>query len=270
MERIKPKVNILVSFFLILVIFSGCSSSNDPETQEWTLAWSDEFTGESGTLPNSNYWNLDIGTDWGNAQLEYDTDRPENVSLDGNGNLVITAIKENYESRSYTSARITTKDKFEQTYGKIEARIKMPYGAGIWPAFWMLGADIDDVGWPQCGEIDIMEFRGQEPSTIHGSLHGPGYSGGQPKTKRYDLTAARFDTDFHTFAVEWGNDFIRWYVDGNLYQSVSPGDVNGEWVFDHDFFIILNLAVGGNYVGWPNDQTVFPQQMTIDYVRVYK
>lgn len=146
----------------------------------------------------------------------------------------------------------------------------MPWGPGIWPAFWLLGADVETVGWPQCGEIDIMEYRGQETSTVHGTVHGPGYSGGQAITKRFDLTQARFDTDYHLFAVEWGGDYIDFYVDETLYQTITPDDLTGPWVFNHPFYIILNVAVGGNYVGWPTSDTPFPQTMFVDYVRVYK
>ena len=145
----------------------------------------------------------------GNNQLEYDTDRPENVSLDGQGNLAITARREAYMGRPFTSARIKTDGLFEQTYGRFEGRILMPWGPGIWPAFWLLGGNCEASPWPQCGEIDIMEYRGQEPTTIHGSVHGPGYSADQAVTKRFDLPQDRFDKDFHIFAVEWGPDYNR-------------------------------------------------------------
>ena len=255
---------------LALVAFNSCSDTSGPEERNWQLVWQDEFDGPAGQSPDSTRWTYDIGTDWGNAQLEYDTDRPENVSLDGNGNLAITARRESYMGSAFTSARIKTQGLFEQTYGRFEARIRMPWGPGIWPAFWLLGADIETVGWPECGEIDIMEYRGQETSTVHGSVHGPGYSGGQAITQRFDLTQARFDTDYHLFAVEWGGDYIDFYVDETLYQTITPDDLTGNWVFNHPFFIILNVAVGGNYVGWPTSGTPFPQTMFVDYVRVYK
>jgi len=184
--------------------------------------------------------------------------------------LHITALQEDYEGSGYTSARILTKGLYKKTYGRYEARIKLPWGKGLWPAFWLLGGDIDQVGWPQCGEIDVMEYVGQEPTIIHGSVHGPGYSGGSAITKSYTLENDRFDTDFHVFGIEWGPDYINFYVDDVLYNQITPDDVTGDWVYDHDFFIILNLAVGGDFVGSPNENTVFPQTMLVDYVRVYQ
>lgn len=179
-------------------------------------------------------------------------------------------MKESFEGSSYTSARILTKGKFEQTYGRVEARIRLPYGQGIWPAFWMLGADIDTNPWPAAGEIDIMEFRGQNPTTILGSIHGPGYSGGEAISKSYTLVNDRFDTGFHVFGIEWGPEYVNYYVDDVLYNQITPADVTGEWIFNKPFYMLINLAVGGDFVGSPNSETVFPQTMLIDYVRVYK
>ena len=254
----------------MLVAFAGCDDDNGIEERNWQLVWQDEFDGPAGQSPDPAKWTYDIGTDWGNAQLEFDTDRPENVSLDGEGNLAIIARKESYAGSAFTSARITTKGLFEQAYGRYEARMKMPWGPGLWPAFWLLGGNIDLVSWPQCGEIDVMEYRGQEPHLIHGSVHGPGYSGGAAITKSYGFTNGRFDVGFHIFAVEWGEGYIDFFVDDVLYQRITPDDVTGEWVYDHPFYIILNVAVGGNYVGFPTDQTNFPQTMLVDWVRVYK
>lgn len=278
MSNFKIILTRFVQLVFISIFFMYCDESTGPQERQWSLVWQDEFNGGAGQSLDTTKWNFDIGDGtlyglppgWGNAQLEYDTDRPENVSLDGQGNLKIVAKKESYMGSAYTSARITTKGLFEKAYGRFEARLKLPWGQGLWPAFWMLGNDIDDVGWPTCGEIDIMEYRGQETSRVHGSLHGPGYSGGNPVTDHYDLANARFDLDFHVFAVEWGTDYIDFYVDDTRYQSVKRGDVPGEWVYDHPFFIILNVAVGGNYVGLPDASTVFPQTMLVDYVRVYE
>ena len=244
-------------------------NSDNTGPAEWQLVWEDEFDGAAGEIPNPVFWGFDVGTDWGNQQLEYDTDRPENAQLDGNGHLAIIARKEFYQGQSYTSARITTIDRFEPTYGRFEARIHLPTGQGIWPAFWLLGANIGSVGWPVSGEIDVMEYRGQEPSIVHGSLHGPGYSAGNAVTSQFVL-AGRFDNEFHTFKVEWAPGSIDWYVDDTLFQSVQPSEVPGQWVFDHPFFLILNVAVGGGFVGPPDSTTTFPQTMLVDWVRVYQ
>ena len=170
----------------------------------------------------------------------------------------------------YTSARITTQAKFEQAYGRFEARIKLPTGKGIWPAFWLLGNDCDVNPWPACGEIDIMEYLGDQPTTVFGTVHGPGYSGANGITKEYNLTNDRFDNGFHIFGIEWGPDYINFYVDDVLYNQITPNDVPGDWVFDQPFFIIMNLAVGGNFGGPPNENTVFPQTLLVDYIRVYQ
>lgn len=270
--------NYLIYSFLcagMMISLSHCKTDDGQtiEKRNWQLVWSDEFDGTAGAAPDNSKWAFDTGTGdngWGNQELEYYTSRPENIALDGNGNLVITAKKEAYSGAAYTSARIKTQGLFMQAYGRFEARIKTPYGPGIWPAFWMLGDNVATTGWPSCGEIDIMELRGQEPNIIHGTVHGPGYSGGAAITQSYGFTNDRFDTDFHLFAVEWGENYLDFYVDDILYKHLTPDDVTGAWVFDHPFFVILNLAVGGNYVGYPVSQTPFPQQMTVDYVRVYQ
>ncbi|PLX30802.1 MAG: glycosyl hydrolase family 16 [Ignavibacteria bacterium] len=268
----KPTLLQSATIMLILLFAgAGCGDdTSDPGSTQWRMVWEDTFDGPAGQPPDSTKWDHDVGTDWGNAQLEYDTDRPENASLDGEGHLVIVAKKESYRGQPYTSARIVTRGLFERAYGRYEARIQLPYGQGLWPAFWLLGTNIETVGWPQCGEIDIMEYRGQQPSTLHGTLHGPGYSAAEGITQRYDLTNDRFDTGFHTFAVEWEQDEIRWYIDDVHYHTVAREDVPGEWVYDHPFYIILNVAVGGGWVGAPNASTTFPQRMLIDYVRVFE
>ncbi len=263
------------SLLLLPLMLVSCVPDDFQKLDErsWELVWSDEFDGASGTSPNPANWTFEIGTGqdgWGNQELQYYTNRPENVALDGNGNLVITARSESFGGRPFTSARIKTQGLFEQTYGRFEARIKNPYGPGLWPAFWMLGGNIDTVGWPQTGEIDIMEMRGQDPTVIHGSLHGPGYSGGNPISGSYALKNARFDADFYVYAVEWFPDRIDFFVNDYLYNRVRAKDIDGEWVFDHSFFLVLNVAVGGSYVGFPNPNTPFPQSMVIDYVRVYR
>ncbi|MCQ4138753.1 family 16 glycosylhydrolase [Chryseobacterium sp. EO14] len=269
-----PKNKILKLLAVPAFLFS--MSSCDQESvqtlpdRSFEMVWSDEFNGTAGSLPDNKKWTFDLGTGdngWGNQELQSYTNSTNNVSLDGNGNLVITARK---NGNAFTSARVKTQGLFSHAYGKIEARIKTPYGPGIWPAFWMLGDNINTVSWPQCGEIDIMELKGHIPNVVYGTLHGPGYSGGNAKTKAYGLQNARFDQDFHVFGVEWQENQIDFFVDGYLYHRVKSSDVSGEWVYNHPFFLILNVAVGGNFVGFPTDSTSFPQSMYIDYVRVYK
>ena len=215
------------------------------------------------------------GGGWGNNELETYTNRTQNAQVQ-DGNLVITANKETYTgtdgiARQYTSARIKTQGLFDQKNGRFEARIKIPQGQGIWPAFWMLGNNIGTVGWPNCGEIDIMENIGKEPDKVHGSMHGPGYSGGNSLTGTYAVPSGKFADDFHIFAIEWETSVVRFYVDGKLYETRTPADIppGTSWVYDHPFFILLNVAVGGDWPGSPDNSTVFPQTMVVDYVRVY-
>ena len=239
----------------------------------WRLTFSDEFDGAAGAAPDPAIWGYDVGGNgWGNNELEFYTNRRENSALDGNGHLVITARAEAYMGRNYTSARLLTKGKFEQAYGRFETRAQIPGGQGLWPAFWALGNDIDQVSWPTCGEIDIMENIGREPGVNHGTLHGPGYSGGGGLSGKYTLPGgAALSADFHTFAIEWEQNAIRFYVDDHLYETRTPADVpaGDRWVYDHPFFLLLNVAVGGAFPGNPDATTVFPQTMTVDYVRVY-
>jgi len=242
----------------------------------YVLSWNDEFSGANGSLPDSSKWIMETGgRGWGNNELETYTNRSQNVHQQ-DGNLVIVANKEDYTGldsilRHYTSARIKTAGLFEQKYGRFEARIKIPQGQGMWPAFWMLGNNIGAVEWPACGEIDIMENIGKEPAIVHGSMHGPGYFGAQGLTASYSLPAGKFADDFHIFSIEWEPSVVRFYVDGNLYETRTPSDLpaGATWVFDHPFFILLNVAVGGDWPGSPNGTTVFPQNMLVDYVRVY-
>jgi beta-glucanase (GH16 family) len=263
------------------VVVSAITSPALPRASAATgaLTWADDFNGTAGTAPDPSKWLRETGGGgWGNNELEYYTSSTSNAALDGNGNLVITARRENpagyscwYGSCQYTSARLNTSGRFTQAYGRFEARIKIPRGQGLWPAFWMLGDNIGSVGWPQSGEIDTMENVGFEPGTVHGSLHGPGYSGGSPLTGWYTLpNGAALADAFHTYAVDWAPDSISFSIDGIQYERHTPADTNGNaWVFNHPFFIILNVAVGGNWPGSPNASTTFPQQMTVDYVHVY-
>ncbi|GAA2613749.1 glycoside hydrolase family 16 protein [Streptomyces axinellae] len=241
------------------------------------VLFSDDFDGPAGAAVDGAKWQTETGDNVNNHERQYYTPGTDNAALDGNGNLVITARKDNpgnyqcwYGKCEYTSARLNTAGKFTQTHGHVEARIKVPRGQGMWPAFWMLGDDIGSAGWPACGEIDVMENVGFEPSTVHGTLHGPGYSGSGGIGAGYTLPGgAAFADDFHTFAIDWSPGSISWSVDGRVYQTRTPADVGGnQWVFDKPFFLILNLAVGGYWPGDPDGSTAFPQQMTIDYVRV--
>lgn len=270
-KNIIDNFNKILSLLVVSAFVISCSSD---DTQNVTnlnrLIMQDEFNTDGA--PNNELWNYDIGrgqNGWGNNELQYYTDRPENIKIE-DGMLKITAVQESFEGASFTSARITTKGNFEQKHGRFEARIKLPWGQGLWPAFWLLGSNIDEVSWPNCGEIDIMEYRGQNPTIMLGSVHGPGYSGGESVGKEYDLVNDRFDTDFHVFGIEWGTNYINYYIDDVLFNQITPNDVNGDWVFNQPFFIIMNLAVGGNFVGPPNENTVFPQTMMVDYLRVYQ
>ena len=257
--------------------FPVVSTAHADNPSAWNLVWSDEFDGPGAAI-DSRKWSFDVGGNgWGNNELQTYTSRTANAHVRG-GRLVIKALKETFTgpdniTRSYTSARVLTKNKFSQVYGRFEARIKIPYGQGIWPAFWMLGDNIDTVRWPNCGEIDIMENIGKEPSIVHGTLHGPGYSGASGISAAYTISGSQKVSDkFHTFAVEWGPNVIRFYVDDLLYKTRTPADLPAgtSWVFDRPFFVILNVAVGGGWPGNPDATTVFPQQMLVDYVRVYQ
>jgi beta-glucanase (GH16 family) len=262
---------------VLLAFLSVVPASARDKRHGWTLAWSDEFNQPNGSAPDPAKWEYALGGGgWGNQELETYTDRRENSQI-RDGKLVITARKESFTgkdgiARDYTSARLTTNGKFAQTYGRFEARIKIPYGQGTWPAFWLLGDDIAKVGWPECGEIDIMENIGREPKIVHGTIHGPGYSGDSGIGAPYPTKKGRFADKFHVYAVEWEPEVIRFYVDGHLYNTITPAKLPAgkRWAYDHPFFIILNVAVGGSWPGDPDKTSTFPQAMQVDYVRVYK
>ena len=249
-----------------------------PPTSGFTLVWSDEFSSANGSAPDSTKWTYDLGGGgWGNQELQSYTSRPQNVQIQ-KGNLVITALQENYTgtdgiARNYTSARLKSQNLFAQAYGRFEARIKIARGQGIWPAFWMLGSDSTQNGWPKCGEIDIMENIGREPGIIHGSLHGTSFvAPTSDRTSTIFLPAGRnYADDFHVYAIEWEPGAVRFTLDSNNYATFTEDQwpSGGQWVFDHPFFILLNVAVGGSWPGSPDTSTQFPQQMLVDYVRVY-
>lgn len=241
------------------------------------LVWNDEF--DSLDLGN---WSFETGGGgWGNNELQYYTGgQNASIQYDGQANsnvLVIEARQEGghdcwYGACQYTSTRMITSGKREFQYGRIEARIKLPQTQGIWPAFWMLGNDVfSGTGWPDSGEIDIMEHVGYEPTLTHGALHGPGYSGNTPITGTHDVGES-VDANYHVYAVEWDSNGVRWFVDGNQFYSATRAQVEqyGNWVYDHPFFILLNVAVGGDWPGSPDGSSSFPQRMYVDYVRVYQ
>jgi beta-glucanase (GH16 family) len=274
-------VPLLLVLALLPLRGGGGAAPQPPPATGFTLVWSDEFSGPDGSSPDSAKWTFDTGVDgngWGNNELETYTNRAQNAQLK-DGNLVITALKETHAdpkdgiTRNYTSARLKTQGLFSQAYGRFEARIKIPAGQGMWPAFWMLGKDISSISWPKCGEIDIMENIGKEPGMAHGSLHGPSASGSTSDLSApFSLPAGKkFADDFHLYAVEWEPGTIRFYVDANLSATFNQSQwpAGGAWTFDHPFFLILNLAIGGDWPGSPDNTTVFPQKMLVDYVRVY-
>ncbi|HZU25896.1 MAG TPA: glycoside hydrolase family 16 protein, partial [Bryobacteraceae bacterium] len=245
----------------------------------WNLVWSDEFNGPAGQLPDSAKWTYDLGYDCcGNNEIETYTQSTNNIFQDGKGNLVIRALKDS--AGNYTSGRIKTQGLFSFTYGRAEARIKLPYGKGIWPAFWMLGANITSVGWPQCGEVDIMENFGPAQNDLSnnaGSLHGPGYTGaavGQKYTLPFGETVS---DDYHIYAIEWSPNSMQYFVDGTLYETQTRSTIPSgtQWVFNNQpFFLILNQAIGGpnsgDFIGTPDSTTPFPSDMIVDWVRVYQ
>ncbi|MBP9746615.1 MAG: family 16 glycosylhydrolase [Saprospiraceae bacterium] len=239
------------------------------------LIWSDEF---DGTELNKDKWSFQLGDgcdinlcQWGNNELQWYTSSKENLEV-SDGTLKLIARKQNVQNRSYTSARIRSLQKGDFKFGRIEARMRLPVGQGIWPAFWMLPTDNVYGDWPQSGELDIMEYLGHEPNTVHGTLHyGNSWPNNASTTKDFTNTLTGFDQDFHVFAIEWSINTIKWFVDGYLYSTKSTNDLNGlRWPFDQKFHILLNLAVGGNWPGNPNSSTAFPQIFEIDYVRVYE
>lgn len=278
---------------VLMSIFTGCSKTgnenpnangiglvnentekavNQTQKNEWKLIWSDEFDGENGDSVNPEKWVIEVGNNngWGNNELQYYTGNLDNLSIQ-DGSLVIKALKKEMEGFGYTSSRIKTKGKFSFKYGKVEMRAKLPYGQGIWPAFWMLGTDIDTTPWPDCGEIDIMEFIGRCPDAIYGTIHGPEYYGAMGIQGSIEH-GVDIRNDFHTYGVEWNSESIRWFFDDMLYHTILKENMptTYTWAYDREFFILLNLAVGGLWPQNPDDTTQFPQSYVIDYVRVHQ
>lgn len=253
-----------------IAIAGGCDhgSVSHGTAADHRSQWLDDFDGPAGTAPDADIWSLESGGGgWGDQQVQHYA--PGNASLTGGGCLEIVARREPSPrgTGTITSARLVTKSRLTVQYGRIEARIKVPTGEGVWPAFWALGADIDDVGWPRCGEIDVMEYLGGDPQAVHGTVHGPGYAGVGLGFGRRLETPSELSDDFHDFAVSWGPDEIRWHLDGYDYHRVTPTDVPGPWPFRHPFYLLLNLAVGGNWPGHTAHATL-PAVMLVDWVRV--
>ncbi len=240
------------------------------------ITFSDEFALAAGVGPDRSRWNFDTGSyGWHTEELEVYTDRTSNAAHDGRGHLVITARKDHPggwpcpAACVYSSARLTTNGTFAQRYGRFEVRMQIPKGQGIWPAFWLLGDDFDEVGWPASGEIDVMENVGKQPNTVWATVHGPGYSGKEGLTEDRKIARPLGD-DFHTYAVEWSPGLLVFLLDGQEYHRVVPADVGGDrWVFEKPFHLLLNVAVGGEWPGPPDASTRFPQSLVVDWVRVY-
>ncbi len=260
-----------------LAAISAIGAADPADLRPDVASFTDDFNGAAGSGIDQSKWHFETGDNVNNHELEFYTSGTHNAALDGNGNLVITARKDNpsnfqcwYGTCQYTSARLSTAATFTQTYGHFETRMKIPFGQGVWPAFWMLGNNIGSVGWPQCGEIDIMENIGREPSTVHGTIHGPGYSGANGIGAPFTLpNGQRFTDAFHVFAIDWSPNQVQWSVDGQIYETRTPADLHGnQWVFDHPFYVLVNFAVGGDFPGNPDGSTVFPQTLVVDYVHV--
>jgi beta-glucanase (GH16 family) len=278
---VHPAARQLGTASLLALVAAGCGppaetyATSDPygpitwQPGSWTQVWHDEFEGAVGTAPDPTKWSYETGGwGWGNKELQNYTNSPTNGALDGNGNLVLTARAEMSGMNAYTSARLTTKGLFARTYGRFEARMRLANGKGLWPAFWVMGDDIDTVGWPTCGELDIVEEKGGSPGSISGSVHGPqaGAAIDVPLT-RFVPVSGGSDTDFHVYAVEWDPDKIVFLLDDVPYLQSVPSR-RPRWVWDHPFFIIVNLAVGGLYPGPPDATTPFPASIAVDWVRV--
>ena len=265
----------LATIGLLLFAMTACTTTEE-NNRIWELVWQDEFPStEANTPPRDSNWVYDIGTGdngWGNAELQYYTDRAENIGQTGDGNLRITMLREDFEGSEWTSARITSKERFSFQYGRVEARIRTPVERSVWPAFWMLGADIDENPWPLAGEIDIMEVFGVR--AVGGALHGPGYSGAQNIGFSYLVNEQLegYADDYHIYEILWDPQQIVWLIDGNVAGVTTPGDLppGQAWVFDHEFYFLLNMAVGGNPVQPVDDTTPDTAEMLVDYIKVFE
>jgi beta-glucanase (GH16 family) len=263
---------------------TSTAPSNAP-SNKWVQVWSDDFDGPAGARIDETTWSYEL-TDgcrvancgWGNHEKEYYSDSPSNIALNGQGQLMIVArtapagLTCYYGPCMYTSARITTLGKVVAQPGRVEARIRLPAGQGLWPAFWMIGNSFPSVSWPASGELDIMENQGSEPTITSSAVHGPGYSGSTPFSHRQRLAHGTISSDFHVFAIEWDSLAVRFFVDDVPHYGVTRDAMRryGKPILDQPFFLILNLAVGGHFDGDPKSDTIFPATMLVDYVRIYK
>lgn len=265
-----------LAFVLLLAcksadVTSPMSVTTTPPTRK--LVWSDEF--DKAGSPDSTKWSYEVGGNgWGNNELQFYTrQRAENARIE-NGRLIIEARKEAYQGKNYTSARLLTKDKTTWQYGRIEAFAKLPKGVGTWPAVWMLGKNVSTVGWPKGGEIDIMEHVGFDEGVVHGTVHTEAYNHKKGTQKGDQVTVTDVTTGFHLYAIEWTADQIDFFVDAQKYYSVQKsvlGSAEAQWPFDQPFYLILNVAVGGGWGGQKGvDESIWPQRMEVDYVRVYQ
>jgi beta-glucanase (GH16 family) len=264
---------------------TGTTTTPTPQpTTTWSQVWSDEFDGAAGSAVDPAKWNYDLGDGctngncgWGNNEKEYYTSSADNVSMNGQGQLEIVArpapagLTCYYGACRYTSAKITTRGKMGAAPGRVEARIKLPAGQGLWPAFWMLGTGYPGVKWPECGELDIMENKGSAATTSSSAVHGPGYSGNTPFAHGNTLSQGTLSSDYHTYAVEWDKERVKFSVDDFVHYTVTRSEMQsfGPSILDQGFFVILNLAVGGNFDGDPKSDAILPATMLVDYVRVF-
>lgn len=253
-----------------MIFLSGCSATTPQPTEiEWQLAWSDDFLGEG--LPDPDKWSYESGYIRNNEAQYYTDGREENIRME-DGMLVIEARKESFEGFEYTSASINTSESATWTYGRFEIRAKLPAGKGVWPAAWMLGENIHEVGWPACGEIDIMEYVGFDPYTVHGYVHTEAYNHTRGTQRGESVELQNPNYEFHVYSIEWHEDRIDFFVDDNHYFTFeNEGGGSDVWPFDKPHYLLLNLAIGGSWGGQQGiDDSIFPQKYMIDYVRVYQ
>lgn len=268
----------------------GCAQNSTspaptPATSQWVQVWSDEFDGAAGSPVDGTKWKHDLGDGcqngicgWGNNEKEWYTNAAENVALNGQGQLAIVArvappgMTCYYGPCRYTSGKITTRGTMDAQPGRVEARIKLAPGQGLWPAFWMLGHGDPTKGWPDCGEIDVMENKGSQPRSTSSALHGPGYSGGNSFWHVETLPTGSFTSEFHVFAVEWDANGVVFFIDGTAHFAMTKTYIEGTgaYVFNQPFYVILNMAVGGHFDGDPQSDAIFPATMLVDYVRVFR